>query len=116
MSAAINMAAMFPPTGQDIWNENLLWQPVPVHIIPFDRDYYLQGSASCPRFDQLLSVYNDNATIRETYKELLEYIEVNSETPMRTLENYLYFYENLLTESQIGLKLVIFAFSSRQVY
>jgi len=40
MSAAANLAGLYTPTGDQIWNNNLgtLWQPIPIHSIPRDLD------------------------------------------------------------------------------
>lgn len=41
MSALSNMAGMWPPTPKDPkseWNEDLPWQPIPVHTIPKKLD------------------------------------------------------------------------------
>lgn len=37
-SAAIMLAALFPPKAEQVWNENLLWQPIPVHTAPLALD------------------------------------------------------------------------------
>jgi len=39
MSAYSNLAGMFPAEGSQVWNEKLLWQPIPVHTIPQEMDY-----------------------------------------------------------------------------
>lgn len=31
MSAQVLASALFPPSGDQIWNDELLWQPIPVH-------------------------------------------------------------------------------------
>jgi len=39
MSAYCNLAGLFPAQGSELWNDKLLWQPIPVHTVPKDTDY-----------------------------------------------------------------------------
>ncbi|RWS23530.1 prostatic acid phosphatase-like protein, partial [Leptotrombidium deliense] len=32
------LAALFPPQGDKVWNENLIWQPIAVHAKPIIED------------------------------------------------------------------------------
>lgn len=41
MSAECILSALFPPKGEQIWNKNLLWQPIPVHYLPRSQDNVL---------------------------------------------------------------------------
>ena len=38
MSAESNLAGLFPLQGAQVWNDKLLWQPVPVHTVPQESD------------------------------------------------------------------------------
>ena len=53
MSAMSNLAGLYPPKGNQIWNPNLLWQPIPVHTRPLADDNLLSSHAKCPKFKQL---------------------------------------------------------------
>ena len=49
MSALSNLAGLFPPQGSQVWDEELAWQPIPVHTVPQDEDYLLSSHSHCPR-------------------------------------------------------------------
>lgn len=38
MSAETLSAALFPPKDWQIWNEDFIWQPTPVHYTPRNQD------------------------------------------------------------------------------
>ncbi|RDD45823.1 Testicular acid phosphatase-like protein [Trichoplax sp. H2] len=58
MSAEAQLSALYRPAGRQIWNKNLLWQPIPIHTVPRANDTLLKSqSLACPRYDQ--SVQNN---------------------------------------------------------
>jgi lysosomal acid phosphatase len=41
MSAASNLAGLYPPEGDQKWNKNVDWQPIPIHTVPEKMDEVL---------------------------------------------------------------------------
>jgi len=39
MSSETDLAGLFPPEGPQVWNDELMWQPVPVHTVSEESDY-----------------------------------------------------------------------------
>lgn len=58
MSAEVALAGFFPPHGDQIWNDHLLWQPIPIHSSPGNLDYLLQEQRPCPMLDRKLDEYH----------------------------------------------------------
>jgi hypothetical protein len=71
MSAACNLAALYPPIGSQIWNSSLLWQPIPIHTVPDQNDTLLDSGSYCPRYDQLI----DAALSSTDYQRINAYYE-----------------------------------------
>lgn len=38
MSAESNLAGLYEPVGDDVWSEQIKWQPIPVHSMPEKSD------------------------------------------------------------------------------
>ncbi|GAB6025569.1 mitochondrial acyl carrier protein [Chamberlinius hualienensis] len=53
MSAYCNLAGLYPPSGNQVWNPAIAWQPIPVHTRPTESDYVLSTDSSCPKYDYL---------------------------------------------------------------
>jgi len=49
-SAAADLAGLYPPIKNQVWNPKILWQPIPVHSVPTDDDYLLVVDNPCPRY------------------------------------------------------------------
>ena len=43
MSAMSNLAGLYPPSGDQIWNKDIMWQPIPVHTRPTLVNYLLNS-------------------------------------------------------------------------
>ncbi|EOA99410.1 Prostatic acid phosphatase, partial [Anas platyrhynchos] len=76
MSAQSYLSGLFPPTSSQIWNPELLWQPIPVHIVPKATDRRLHFPLSdCPRFDEL---QNETQTSSEFQSRIQPYMFFNT--------------------------------------
>lgn len=52
-SALSNLAGMFPPAGEQVWNKAIAWQPIPVHNVPAEYDWLLGVHLpSCPVYEK----------------------------------------------------------------
>ncbi|CAM1314521.1 ACPP (predicted) [Pycnogonum litorale] len=52
MSAQLVSASLFKPQGDDVWNKELEWQPIPVHTVGLMNDF-LMSRDSCPEYGRL---------------------------------------------------------------
>lgn len=104
-SANLVLAGMFPPKGSQIWNEELLWQPIAVHSIPNVVDYYISAELACARYLKARQDYGRSSEIQafiDEHKELFEYVEKHTETPIRTIEQMKDIYETLDVENRLN--------------
>lgn len=85
MSAATNLAGLFPPKSYQSWNKDLHWQPIPIHTIPWLKDYYVAAQASCARFDQLQKVFLNNEDLLVKHKDLFVFIEKHAGIQIRSI-------------------------------
>lgn len=96
---------MFPPRGDQIWNERLLWQPIPVHSIPDPIDYYISGEMACARYLKAREEYGKSAEIQafiDEHKDLFDYVEKHTGTPIRTIHQIKDVYEVLDVEHRLN--------------
>jgi lysosomal acid phosphatase len=69
MSGELFLAAMFPPTEDEIWSDDgLKWQPIPVHSTPEELDRMAGASADCDRYDLERSYWSSTEEVREFYR------------------------------------------------
>ncbi|XP_066144524.1 prostatic acid phosphatase-like isoform X2 [Euwallacea fornicatus] len=76
-SAASNLAGLFPPEEEQVWNKNLLWQAIPIHTVPMEEDQILAAAVPCAKYDKLYAdLMNSeqftqwNTDLREVYLNL----------------------------------------------
>ena len=64
MSAESQLAGLFPPEEDQIFDLSIPWQPIPVHTVPQDSDT-LFGRTGCQRYTELMAADKDS----EIYKK-----------------------------------------------
>lgn len=92
------MAGMFPPQGDQIWNKNIPWQPVPIHSVPMAEDHLFFAWLNCDRFKKAWIDYTNTTeykSIFEKNKSLITYLEEKSGDKMNTLRDLHNFYDRL---------------------
>ncbi|NXR79262.1 PPAP phosphatase, partial [Pycnonotus jocosus] len=73
MSAQSYLSGLFPPTSSQIWNPELLWQPIPVHIFQKTTEQRLNFPLpNCPRFDEL---QQETQTSKEFQNRIQPYMD-----------------------------------------
>uniref|UniRef100_A0A1B6MQ99 Acid phosphatase n=1 Tax=Graphocephala atropunctata TaxID=36148 RepID=A0A1B6MQ99_9HEMI len=98
-SAELFLAGLFPPRGFQIWNKDLLWQPVPVH--PTFLDHYelvfLNEKPLCSRFreaqeDALMETENlNNSSLVNNGIPLTEWASKLYPEPLTSLVEKFYY-------------------------
>lgn len=106
ISVLSNAAGLFPPTEDQIWNESINWQPIPIHTIPLDDDYLVYQDHSCDKIDTLadeLLESNDIKSLLDEHNDLIEYLKKHSGIKIRDPGDFEIIYDSLTTEYLRGL-------------
>lgn len=101
MSAEACLAAMFPPKSDRKLNEDINWQPIPVHTVPFKDDHILGAVKQCNRYDfEIQNIINGTIyqELFRQHKPLLDYLQENSGLKMTSLTSIIFLYDALSTE------------------
>lgn len=110
MSAECTAAGLFPPTDDEIWNDELRWQPIPIHANLLENDYLLNSFVACPRFDQLFQQRlnsSDLKALMEKHRSLIEFMEMNSGMSLKKVNDVWNLYSGILIEHRKGLLYVL---------
>ncbi|CAH1398948.1 unnamed protein product [Nezara viridula] len=106
MSAALVLAGMFPPRDEQIWNKDLLWQPIPTSHQKLAEDKLLLVRG-CPRYSEAVAEVKANQ-LAETIakqKDLYDYLFEHSGKTVTDPDGVMDIYSTLKAEEEFGLKL-----------
>lgn len=102
MSAAANLAALFPPEKEQQWNQNIQWQPTPIHTIPENLDELFFNGKPCPRFQRETKRFMESkefTSLLNEYKPLFKYLNENAGIKMNDVHDVLILYNTLFIQT-----------------
>lgn len=106
MSCQSNLAAVFKPTKDELWNENLQWQPIPVH--PADPAVISTTPACSIFLTEMADVYAKDplfVAMNEEFKDLYENLTEYTGSQVTTVFDVYSIYDTLHIEEQLGFEL-----------
>ncbi|XP_071454641.1 prostatic acid phosphatase-like [Hetaerina americana] len=108
MSAEANLAGLYPPNGEQIWEPGVVWQPIPIHTLPESLDNVLAAKKPCPRYDEEFKKLQDLPEIKllnEENKNLYQYLTEKSGKHIHDITSVEYLYNTLTIEKRYNLTL-----------
>ncbi|KAG8231336.1 hypothetical protein J437_LFUL017688 [Ladona fulva] len=77
MSVESNLAGLYPPVENQVWEPGMTWQPIPVHTVPESLDEVLSAKKPCPLYDEMVKKVKQSPEIKmknEENKALYQYL------------------------------------------
>lgn len=102
MSAASDLAGLYPPVGKDVWDKDLSWQPIPIHSIPEKLDAVLAAKKPCKKHKYLLKRLFQTEYFRNISHlnhDLYAFLSRYSGDSISSLEKISYLYNTLKIEA-----------------
>lgn len=108
MTASACLAGLYPPTAEEKWNENIFWQPIPVHTIPLKMDRNLSLGKYFPEYEAAIESYmKDSPECQRIYSEYADlfkhWTEMSGASITHIYEVYL-LHKTLVIEKERNLK------------
>ncbi|XP_031634016.1 prostatic acid phosphatase-like [Contarinia nasturtii] len=100
-SAQAVAAGLFPPENDQIWNADLLWQPIPIHTIPKEMDHVLYAGRPCSRYQRAMRKHLQSleyTTLMAKHKQLFDYLQENAGIQIHSLDDVDILYNTLWIE------------------
>ncbi|KAG8036884.1 hypothetical protein G9C98_004206 [Cotesia typhae] len=107
MSLQLVMSAIYPPKGDQVWNENLIWQPIAFTYQPGDIDI-LMIPEECPKFLEELNRVKELPEVKKQVDKMRPFMQkltLLSGKIINTTTDFYDMYHNLMAEYVMELKL-----------
>ncbi|XP_044757194.1 testicular acid phosphatase homolog isoform X2 [Coccinella septempunctata] len=108
MTGEATLAGLYPPVGEEIWNNRIRWQPIPIHGSPNSQDIETNMLEPCPKKYQAVSnlIFDspEYPAIIKKYGPLLDYLSQMAGENI-TLPSLYPFFDTLFSEKKLGLPL-----------
>ncbi|XP_066147759.1 venom acid phosphatase Acph-1-like [Euwallacea fornicatus] len=104
-SLQLVLAGLFPPNEEQMWNRNLMWQPVPYNYAPRNQDRIL-NAVLCPNFLNMYRKVQESWEMRSHFKKfrkVFNYVSRFSGLNVTTFQDIYNLYFGLSTEEEFGL-------------
>uniref|UniRef100_A0A5S6R2S9 acid phosphatase n=1 Tax=Trichuris muris TaxID=70415 RepID=A0A5S6R2S9_TRIMR len=113
-SAYCNLAGLFPPTKDQIWNSMIYWQPIPVHTVPIKEDFLLKTKLECKAKAEIAAKEDRQivAKIGKAYSDFFQFLSTCTGIRNFQLENVPKVQGALEREEAMGYKIPGWVFSS----
>ncbi|XP_044741781.1 lysosomal acid phosphatase-like [Chrysoperla carnea] len=108
MSAAVFLAGLYPPKGNQLWHDDIFWQPIPIHSYPKPLDQTLAMGKLCTKYNKELNEAYQSKEIQEINKknaDVFEHINKHAGKNFTTITDIEFFHTTLEIEEKYGLKL-----------
>lgn len=108
MSAAANLAGLYPPKETQIWNQKLLWRPVPIHTVPNEEDAVVAMKKECPKYNLLYDELLNSSIFRlvnQRNKLLYDFLSNNTGWNVTEVNQIESLYSILSVEEEYNLTL-----------
>ncbi|XP_072383339.1 prostatic acid phosphatase-like [Diabrotica undecimpunctata] len=106
MSGQCNLYGMFPAVGNNVWKENLNWQPIPLHQA--DPHVFNGNPFDCPNYELLFAdlwQQEEYAALLNKYQSVFEYLTEHTGDNVTDFMSALTVHDCLLIEDGVGYKL-----------
>ena len=108
MSAQAQLSAVFPPTGAQVWDNSLLWQPIPVHTVSDNNDNVLRAyDKKCPAYTDTITQFMSSQEYKDMSNKYQDLFKTISQATGDTvnLKNIWQFADTIYCDQQHNITL-----------